>query len=74
MVLDYLAAELWDIYKQIEDLELQDRNEKGLHHRMHKSDSKFGEKKEALMEKMTAKLERYGKCYYSDEPFELPNY
>ncbi|KAK3325810.1 hypothetical protein B0H66DRAFT_549438 [Apodospora peruviana] len=59
MTLDYLAAGLWDTFRDIESLERQNR-ERGRHdYRDHRPDNEFGEKKAKLMDKMTADVERY---------------
>lgn len=69
MVLDYLAADLWTTYKEIEDLELQDRRRGGVDYQKHRSHGKFGEEKMKLMEKMMVDIERYRmSCHFWPYP------
>ena len=59
MVLDYLAANLWAMYNDIELLERQNRESGSRDYTEHIPEGKFGEEKGKLMEQMAVETERY---------------
>ncbi|KAK5654138.1 hypothetical protein OQA88_7569 [Cercophora sp. LCS_1] len=63
LVLDYLAADLWAIQKELEDLESRNRSKMGLGYQMHRPGGDFGEKKGVLMEKLITGVERYFRIF-----------
>ncbi|KAK0715828.1 hypothetical protein B0H67DRAFT_645522 [Lasiosphaeris hirsuta] len=63
MALEYLAASLCNTFKDIEDLERENREEGRHDYKEHRPENKFGEQKGVLMEKMIADIERYVRIF-----------
>ncbi len=59
MCLDYLSNSLWATFKDIEELERQNREDGRRDYQEHIPDNEFGEQKKKLMDKMVVDTNTY---------------
>ncbi|KAM7188386.1 hypothetical protein V8F20_010584 [Naviculisporaceae sp. PSN 640] len=68
MVLEYLAAKLWESQEALERLELGNRKSRLTDYKEHRPDNHYGKQKELLMEKQIKLVKTYYEIFSNASP------